>query len=247
MRTCNFCKLTKPFEEFNKMAANSSGYRPQCRECQRAATKKYREADPAKVRSNSAASRANNLERARERERISAAKFRAANPEKVKEKLRVFRENNRDKMAAYSTKWKAKDPERARTLAAAAAKRRYYKDPAAARSTTKEWREANPEKVKLMGKKQREKHRDKRVASTAKYKANKRNATPLWADSFLIQEAYHLAMLRSQMTGFKWHVDHTVPINSKKVCGLHVVENLQVIPASINQRKSNIHWPDMAA
>lgn len=110
----------------------------------------------------------------------------------------------------------------------------------------KKWREENREKSYSIDRRWRKKHKDVINAFTSAYRASKVKATPAWADSFLIKEAYHLAKLRTEMTGFKWHVDHIVPISSKKVCGLHVVENLQVIPASVNQRKSNHSWPDMA-
>jgi hypothetical protein len=72
--------------------------------------------------------------------------------------------------------------------------------------------------------------------------AQKLNATPAWLtedDHWLIEEAYDLARLRTQMLGFKWHVDHIVPLRGKYVSGLHVPYNLQVIPASVNCAKRN--------
>jgi hypothetical protein len=70
-------------------------------------------------------------------------------------------------------------------------------------------------------------------------------ATPAWANKFFITEAYHLAKLREKICGGKWHVDHIVPLKSAIVCGLHVENNLRVIPGAENSVKGNRHWPDM--
>ena len=60
-------------------------------------------------------------------------------------------------------------------------------------------------------------------------------------------EVYQLAMLRSQATGVPHEVDHTVPLKSPLVCGLHSEFNLRVITASQNRSKRNYYWPDMPA
>jgi len=92
------------------------------------------------------------------------------------------------------------------------------------------WAEMNPEKT---------------VHLQAQRRGAQKQSTPVWANRFYMAEAYALARLRTKVTGVKWHVDHIVPIQSKKVCGLHVENNLQVIPASINSSKKNLYWPDM--
>lgn len=129
-----------------------------------------------------------------------------------------------------------KDAQRARTLA------NYHERVASAtpeemaalvltrRKHAQEWKRRNQGRVN---------------ASTAARYAAKTNATPLWSDAFLIDEVYDIAARRSDVTGIEWQVDHIVPLRSRLVCGLHCEANLRVIPARINQRKNNRHWPDM--
>jgi hypothetical protein len=83
------------------------------------------------------------------------------------------------------------------------------------------------------------------TALVARRKARLLRATPAWANTFFIEEAYDLAQRRTQATGFEWHVDHVIPLQGKTVCGLHVESNLRVVPAAVNHSKGNRHWPDM--
>lgn len=79
-------------------------------------------------------------------------------------------------------------------------------------------------------------------AQTARRYAAKTRATPKWLDAdqlWLLKEAYDLAKRREIALGFKWEVDHIVPLRGKTVSGLHVPWNIQVIPATTNRRKSN--------
>lgn len=56
---------------------------------------------------------------------------------------------------------------------------------------------------------------------------------------FVHEEAHALCLLRNKLTGIKWHVDHKVPLRHKEISGLHIWNNLQVIPALENLRKGN--------
>lgn len=64
-------------------------------------------------------------------------------------------------------------------------------------------------------------------------------ATPEWRDKEAIREIYSLRDNKSLETGEPHHVDHIIPIQGEMVCGLHVHQNLQVIPARDNLLKSN--------
>ena len=59
-----------------------------------------------------------------------------------------------------------------------------------------------------------------------------RVATPKWGDKSAVN-----SFLDGCPEGH--HIDHIVPLRGKSVCGLHVLENLQYLPAQENLKKSN--------
>ena len=74
------------------------------------------------------------------------------------------------------------------------------------------------------------------------YRAKKAERTPKWDQEltqFVVEEAHHLRGMRDRMFPFKWDVDHVIPLRGELVSGLHVWNNLQVIPASTNRSKNN--------
>ena len=82
---------------------------------------------------------------------------------------------------------------------------------------SREWRRNNP------------KHHN---ALTAAHKKTVKIRTPKWADMSRIVEFY-----KGCPDGY--HVDHVIPLRGNIVSGLHVVENLQYLPARENISKSN--------
>ena len=84
---------------------------------------------------------------------------------------------------------------------------------------------------------------DKHRARQAARRAQKQNANPPWSNKILIKEIYSDAKRIEKQTGIKQAVDHIYPLNSDFLCGLHVENNLQIIPNLENCSKSNTQWP----
>jgi hypothetical protein len=126
---------------------------------------------------------------------------------------------------ASNKKWVPKDPE-------------YYI------KSSRKYREQNREIMLVRSRTWREDNKDYDAFRQRERKALKKNAVPSWVgaeERFLIKEAYSLAQLRTKLTGFSWHVDHIVPLKHKDACGLHCIDNLQVIPWLNNLRKRNLY------
>lgn len=112
----------------------------------------------------------------------------------------------------------------------------------------RKWRKNNPDKVRHLARLYRMVNADRCRSHTAKYRASKLQATPLWLDDGHIQEVldfYTAAKMFQVYTGVDYQVDHIVPLKGETVCGLHVPWNLQILPSFENQSKGNRYWPDM--
>jgi len=125
------------------------------------------------------------------------------------------------------------------------------------RIAQKKYRLENPAKIADTSRRTYEKHRIARDAEKAAWARKnparvlgwtrqrqlaKINRTPAWLtddDRWMIDQAYELAALRTQVFGFMWHVDHIFPLQGRTVSGLHTPYNLQVIPGAENLRKGN--------
>jgi len=89
-------------------------------------------------------------------------------------------------------------------------------------------------------------NRGKKNAIAMRYVTNKKKRTPKWIKDYFLKEIevfYRRTELIKKFTGEIWHVDHIVPLQGKKVSGLHVPWNLQLLPATENQSKGNKFTP----
>jgi hypothetical protein len=60
-----------------------------------------------------------------------------------------------------------------------------------------------------------------------------------WADAKAIRAIYAEAKRLTRETGLPHHVDHQIPLQGEFVSGLHVHNNLQILPGSENIKKRN--------
>jgi hypothetical protein len=131
---------------------------------------------------------------------------------KKKLKMRQYRKNNLEKEKARVLAWYHANFDKIK-------EKKYAKD--------KEWRSKNKDIINF--------HTNKRYTA-------KKQRLPVWLTEEnlkQIQVMYTLASSLTKTTGIAWHVDHIIPLQGKTVSGLHVPENLQVIPGSLNNKKSN--------
>lgn len=153
-----------------------------------------------------------------EKTKAKIARKYAANAEKLRAKRRAAYAANREAEKAVarirSAEWRAKNPNHPGTGAAKVA-----------------WKKRYPWKV---------------LAATIARRLAKAQRTPRWItddDVWMLEQAYELAAIRTRMFGFSWHVDHVLPLQGTHVSGLHVPNNVQVIPGLENVRKANKYLP----
>ena len=115
---------------------------------------------------------------------------------------------------------------------------------------SKSWYEKNPEYKKNWYKENfeykneydknwRKENPDKTAAQWQKYQTAKINRIPLWVDLKEIEKIYLKASYLTKEIGVQYDVDHIIPLQGKKVSGLHIESNLQVITHVANMKKGN--------
>tara|TARA_R100000900_G_scaffold2393_1_gene4080 strand:- start:94 stop:702 length:609 start_codon:yes stop_codon:yes gene_type:complete len=168
------------------------------------------------------------------------------NKEKIKQKLKDYYINNLTVIKEKAKKYRKENLKRIKK----AQNEYYYKNKELVDSKARQYQKNNREKQNAYKKRYYElnplekekakqriikwklKNRNKLNFYTRLRQANKIKATPKWANLEKIKQIY-----LNRPSGY--HVDHIIPLKNKNVCGLHVENNLEIVTAKYNLKKSN--------
>lgn len=138
--------------------------------------------------------------------------YRLRNKEKRAESTRKYYEKNKEKIAEYRGR---EDVQQRMKIS----RRKHY--------------EKNKEKLDSYSKEYAKRNLAWKAAHCAKRRAAKLKATPPWVNLKDIEDVYKEAQY------FGLVVDHIVPLQNKRVCGLHTWDNLQLLTREENCKKNN--------
>lgn len=209
MKICTKCNELKNLDDFTVDSRMKDKRRSSCKICTRLRDVNFRIEHKEKINS----------------------KRRESNKEKGEEvliKQRIYREANKDRINELQIKLyheNMKDPE--------FREKRREKD--------KEYFAENKEDINAWRKEYVKTDGGVRNSDKARRRACKMQATINLTDEQLIEidNIYGEAKRLTKETGIKMHVDHIIPLQHDKVCGLHVPWNLQILTASENTSKGN--------
>ena len=173
---------------------------------------------------------------------VSNKAYRTKNKEEVDNYNREYRKAHRKEAVEYNATYRVKNREQKRIRDAEYYQKNKDKIKAKQKNYYTRYYEQNKEHLSIKAKTYRKTNSGKVNAWTAKRHAAKLEATPKWlTEEHLKQiEAFYVEAARlTRETGVRHEVDHIVPLQSKKVRGLHVPWNLQVLTKEENNRKKN--------
>lgn len=228
---CKTCLQEKRKENIEKIKQRSKNYYYANREHSLRVIKHYRDTH-------------------KEQTRATAKKYRMENKEKLRENFVEYYAKNIHEYNERSKKYR-------QTARCKETRRNYYRDNKEhIVKWQKEYRQRNKkhlsfqnilyrmihkEDINISSRRYRQQNRPLLRAQIAKRRAQKLQATPIWHinEHQKIQALYQAAEYLSQTTKQSYHIDHVIPLVNDNVCGLHCLDNLQILLSKDNLSKGN--------
>lgn len=231
VKLCNQCKIEKPFNAFHKQKNGLHGLRGMCIECHKIKRKEQYSLNATKTHKD----------------------YYYENHEERKTYAREWHRANKKRLEAKTTpeERKAKRHEiyvRRAEQAKAARKAYYEKNIDRCREAAKKRREAAilTDEQRAARAQYRKSHyqanKEKSFEYTIRRSRTMRGQTPSWADIEAMRTIYKTCIDMNKEAGcIAYHVDHVIPLRGKEVSGLHVPDNLRIVPAIENLKKGTKH------
>lgn len=172
---------------------------------------------------------------AAERHKEYAKAWALRNAERVNELRQANYEKDRQGNIEKARTWKKRNP--AKVLESQRSRAVVNRDKN--RAARKAWEQKNPEAAAESFKRYRERNRAKIRARLTVSKQGREKRRVAWANPEAILAIYRHAEYMTRTTGRLHVVDHIIPLQGRKVSGLHVETNLRVIEHHENARKHN--------
>lgn len=155
--------------------------------------------------------------------------WRETNPGARLEEHKLRKEKNPEKYNAdaliRTNRWKANNPEKSKEVS---------------RRSAEKQREIRPDIIKARKAEYSKRRRGVVNAGVARRKAAKLQRIPAWSNMEKTQAYYDVCRFFNEINGYiKYHVDHKYPLQGRKISGLHVHTNLQILLAKDNVSKGN--------
>lgn len=213
LKTCTKCKVEKALEAYSVARDQASGLRPSCRECHSAQLRARYAANPGKYQEGCSRWRLQNPEAKKAADKA----WSVANAGRLKAKRKKDWAENAPAMKEVSRKWRSENKE----IVLVAVTKWQAEHPERVKQYKKTWKLRNPEAI------------------TSDSSARRRAARAVpWQDEVSVLNVYREAR-RQRNLGNQVVVDHAYPLRGRLVSGLHVHQNLRLIPKRDNQRKGN--------
>lgn len=240
-KECKECKKIKSISEFHKHSGYKDGVHYKCKVCRnlsRRAGKSHFKSDFTKdgfcyckscdqyLELNITNFYSFNIERKSKssycRKCHNKASYKSRDKDLKKTQQKAWRDKNKDKIKQHKENYVSKNYDKVR------AQDKEYRGRVEVRKARRKYE-----------RKYYKANRKKMIAISCAYDSRVRAARPLWQRQKEINAYYKSAKINGM------EVDHIVPISSDLVCGLHCIDNFQLLTRSENASKGNRYWPDM--
>ncbi len=163
--------------------------------------------------------------------------WRKENIERDREAKKLYAQKNKEKIAECQAKWRKENKETVLEYR----KEYYAANKAEVIAKAADWKSKNPEKAKEILRKYKttEKGKLSKNAARNERRSRTKQASLGRYSAKEIRELYKTCAQLNKNSNIKFEVDHIVPIMHPNVCGLHVIQNLQIIPSDVNRKKTN--------